>query len=486
MTASVKNGARQAAQASITLRYLDFPLDPRTIRACAVSVYIGTLTQEEFQQGLAGQTRGGIGGPAEPLTLVPSTYVDDDGNQRTNLRFQGWADTIELDWPDDGEPTVKFECRDNTTLLDAQDHPPKVFLDMKKPIHEAIATYLANFNQFAGMSVEYRPSGATPPSLDQALSKTSFRPNLGPSASKGGGGEGQKTSAHDYLTDCCGAIGHIIRLEGTNLIVQEADHRFTAICFVYRDDDPFKGRNLPRLPQRSLYGSSILNAELMKAPARRAVMPTNIEVRCYLPEKKTTLVGRFPDPKNASNSSVQNPKPGDSKEQKWSVHYVSGIMDQATLNRVAQGYYEMQGRGEIEAEVKTKNLASFGGGNLDIDILDMEAGDTFEVLTNRSDDEMASVTQIETLLLAQGRVQQFMSALGYDDAFSAGYAKSFTNVAFPTLFKLRHLGIAWDCDEGVGLTLNGVNYVEVRLDQQLPSGQEVAGGKGGSKATGGP
>ena len=95
---------------------------------------------------------------------------------------------------------------------------------------------------------------------------------------------------------------------------------------------------------------------------------------------------------------------------------------------------------------------------------------------------MASVTD-QALLLAQGRVQQFMSALGYDDAFSAGYGRNFIAWRSRSSSCIR-LGIAWDCDEGVGLTLNGVNYVEVRLGHD--SSGRGHGGKGGSKATGGP
>jgi hypothetical protein len=469
------NGARKASLLTATMRYLDCPIDPRTIRSCAVSAYLGTLTQDEVEKGQAGATRGST---TLPLNIVPDTYLDEAGNQRTNLRFQGWVDEWEMAWDDSGEPTIKIECRDNTTLLDAQQHPPKLFVDMSRPIHEAVAGYLANFPQMAGISVEYRPSSATPPTLKDALAKTAFRPNLGPPAKGGGtsGGGGQKTSVLDYLTDICGAIGHLLRVEGTVVIVQEV-RSLVGGEFPPRPADPYRPRDLPSgktSVRRMIYGRNISEMKCRRKYAKGT--PTNIEVRCYNPTKKTVLVARFPDAKDASNKPVQGAQPGDGKEQKWSVHYVSGIESVDTLKAIARGYYELMGRGEIEMELKTKNLASFGGGNLDPDILDMAAGDSFEVLVNReTDEELASASAIETLIMSQGQASTFMGALGYDADFTAAYVKSFTNVAFPTVFKLRHLGLSWDCDEGVSLMMQGVNYVEVRLDQGPDPGAQSGG-----------
>lgn len=464
------NGARKASVASVTLRFADCPLDPRTIRSCAVSIYVGTIAQADFDKA----ARAGADGAADPVNVLPATYVDEVGNQRTNLRFQGWVDDWEVTFDDDNEPVVKIECRDNTTLLEAQQHPPRMVVDGSLPLHEALAKYLSHFPQFAGMSVEYRPSGMDPPKLNDALSKTAFRPNLGPAA-KGGGG---KTTSLDYLTDVCGSVGHIIYVEGTLLVVRMV-RSLTGEEFAGRDNDPYKGRSLPSGEakfRRFIYGRNVKSMSCKRKFAKTA--PTNVEVRCYDPARKKVLVARFP----LKDSPVSNPPPGDAKEQKWAVHYVSGIKDQTTLDRIAQGYYESIGRGELEVSVKTHNLASFGGGNLDPDILDMLAGDSFEVLVNRDEDESSTVAKIESILAAQGRVEEFMQGQGYSTEFAAAFAASFSNTAFPTLFRLRHLGIAWSCDEGIELTIEGINYVEVRLDVNLPPGEAVTGGKGGTKA----
>ena len=79
--------------------------------------------------------------------------------------------------------------------------------------------------------------------------------------------------------------------------------------------------------------------------------------------REAAACGTSQAPKRKSKLGAEPPKVGRrAKSRSGAVTFVSGIMDQATLNRVAQGYYEMQGRGEIEAEVKTKKpQPSFGG-----------------------------------------------------------------------------------------------------------------------------
>ncbi len=166
-----------------------------------------------------------------------------------------------------------------------------------------------------------------------------------------------------------------------------------------------------------------------------------------------------------------HPQPGDGKEQKWFVVNVSGVEDEATLRLIAQSQYEQMGRRELSMEVKTKNLASFGAGNTNPDVLDMKAGDSFEVLVNRSQDEVSTLTSIEDQLLLQQAATQYMTGLGFADDFAQAYAKAYADSGFQTAFRLRQMTITWNIDEGVEIHLVGANYIEVRMDAQLPSGE---------------
>lgn len=467
----VLNGIRTADTLSATLRYIDCPVDPRTVRSCAVEGLLGAVLDTEFKAGIEGATRTGIAatGDGESLNVIQDTYLGPDGKQRTNSRFLGWVDKWEVDWEEDAEPMIHLECRDNAQLLVEQEAPPKLVLDMTKGIDEAIAQYLSHFPQMQGMSVEYRPNTDTPPKLNAVLLGTAYRPNLGPPPSKGGGGS-QKLSAFDYLTDVCGAIGHAIYVQGTNIIVQKV-RSLTTSAAVRRSDDPFQGRTLPSGTQfdyrRFIYGRNVRSMKISRHYAKQSTV--NVEVRSYNSERKTVVVARFPLPADRLVYAI----PGNAQpDQKWTVYRVSGIKDPATLRTVAQSIYESLGRNEMQVDIVTHNLSSFGGGNTDPDILDMQPGDTFEMLVNRSDDNVATLTAIEKALTLQQKNAQFMKALGFSDDFANAYATAYNNAGFLPQFRLKALRMTWSCDDGVELTITGANYIEVRADKSLAPGEE--------------
>ncbi len=462
-----QNGVKEAQELDAVIKYIDCPIDPRICRAVAVELYLGCVDEDSFvaQNDHTAATN---------ATIIPTGFVGPLGETRTNLRFQGWVNDWAVDFGE-GEPTITLKCQDNSQMLHNQEQPPRLCLDMKKPIDQAIADYLANFVQFAGLSVEYRPPGDTPPTLNTVLSGTAYRPNLGPPMSKGGGGGGgtSKQSVWDYLTDITGSISHNIRMDGTSIIVQKVRSLMAADAgsSAARPDDPFEGRTVQGVSfqyRRFLYGRNIQNMKIGRNYTKKQV--ANIEVRSYVTERKLCLVGRFPTPQARQLYAL----PGNVTDQKWTVVKVAGITDQNMLNAIAQDYYESMGRQEMSVNIKTKNLASFGGDNTDPDILDMKVGDTFELLVNRDLDNVNDLTRIETALTAAGQNAALMTALGFSAGFANAYAQAYTNANFLTLYKLKGMKVDWSCDDGVTLDIDGINYIEIRANQSLPQGQETS------------
>ena len=785
----MQNGLQHAATVNAAIKYIDCPIDPRLVRSVGVEVYLGCVTED-----LAQQQNMGIA-PAGPV--LPSTFTGPLGEQRTNLRFQGFATKFKAEWGK-GEPVITLDAQDNSVLLHNQEMSPRLVVSMTKPLDLAVADFLANYVQLAGLTVQYLPSTDTPPVLSDVLSGTAFRPNLGPPASKGGGAS--KLSIWDYLTDVCGSCAHTIRMDGTTIIIQRARSLLTNAVSP-RADDPFRprtvdgvsfnfrryiyGRNLKeysvernftkktvqniecfpgdvfasardiergyrrwydgpattvstldgrhltstpkhpvltrrgwvaqgdivkgddliccrleervsladphvdaapteiaklfdslqdardpeRVPAREVYlhgdrvdadvevvtagsllvdrdktprlkhlgerlfkaanvwlqrlarlGSRFLlphyqlsrqlatscggvgfgerfsvefnrrvspsilggtcpiakdnairqkvshehacgdaglllelhdgrtffipasdvgdgrtnlasssepglglcpelntpsNQDRLDAAAgeawvllhelvdRGAVEVTTDKVigvahgefsghvfnlqtasgwyvangiivhncRSYLTEKKTVLVGRFPQ---LADRQVYALPGNTTPDEKWSVYNVPGIKDQPTLTKIAQGIYEQISRQELGVSLVTKSLGSFGGSNVDPDILDMKVGDTFELLVNRDSDEVNTLTSMETALTAQGQNAALMLQLGFSQGFADAYAKAYTNANFTTTYRLKTMKIEWTTSGGAGVTLsiNGMNYIEVRGDQFLPPGQE--------------
>lgn len=497
----MKNGVRQADTCTIQIRYLDFPLDPRAVRSMAVEAYLGTITEEDY----ANEMNGLPSSTGTPHSL-PDTYVDGYGRPRTNLRFQGFADSMDVEFDDDGEPTITFECTDNTSILLNADAPPKLSVSPTQPIDKAIADYLANFPQFEGLSVQYLPVGSDPPTLAKALARTAFKPKLGPppaGGAGGGGGGATKFSVFDYLTDVVGALGLLMRIVGTVIVIQRPRTLY-ASKFSGRPDDPFTGRILPSgrtLTNRLfVHGRNVLKQNF-KRSLRQPSTHNNIEVRCYSGRKGQTLVGRFPLVSNTPPRGKKGKKgphgkvggalgrqkklhPGDKADELWKVITVSGIEDEATLRAIAQSVYEQVSRTELCVRFQTMNLGSYGGSNTDPDALDMEAGDPIDVETARASptdaDSANSVGLTEEELAS--RPAAFLKSLGFDDDFAKAYAECIGNVGLSSTYRIRTVSFDFSDDHDAGgggnedslvIDVEAVNFIEVRQSADLAPGEEI-------------
>ncbi len=465
------NGIRTADTLQLDLKYRDLPIDPRVVRSCAVEYFLGCVSADDYERGMRGQLRrdGVAPNAGVPFNVVPDTYLDVYGRPRSNLRFQGWVDNWEDDWPSSDSPTVTLSCTDNTRLLIEQDHPTRMAIGIDVPIDMAVAQYLANFPQFRGLRVEYRPATDAKPVLQDVLNKTAYPQGVGPSTAKGGD---SKLTVWDYLTDVIGSIGLTVRMSGITIIIQRARTLY-ANKFAGRDEDPYKGRSLPSgrvLPRRLfVYGQNVLDMRATRDFTKYA--PTNVEVRCYNPTRKKTLIARYPVFVEARQKRLN---PGETADQKFNVIRVTGIGDEETLRVIAQSAYETIGRRELEFEINTKNLGSFGGGNLDPDVLDIQEGDAIDLEVQREhvDLEQNTITLIEEEI--RKRPVEYLTSLGFPPEFATAYAKAVSNIAFPTTFRIRDADIDWDGGgEGVSISLRVINYVEVRADTNLPAGEEV-------------
>lgn len=480
-----QNGIRTADELSLSIRWQDMPIDPRVVRACAVQYYFGAVTAENNAAGIAGFTRN-TGRSMEPLNLVPDTYIDKKGRQRTNLRFQGWVDQWKLT-VGDGEALIELSCVDNTRLLEKQVRPPMLHVGMEQPIDEAIATYLTHFPQMNGLTVEYLPRNTAPadiPRLKGILAHSSFVPNFGPPTGGGGSTSASSETVLDYLTTIVGSIAHSLRIDGTRLIIQRATNLLGSTRLVSpdarpgsRESDPYEGRDLPsgRYPVRAfILGKNIRQFSVERDYVKK--QPKNIEVRSYDAERKNVNVARFPE---AGDDQLITTGPGDGKADKdWTVVQVSdGVRDKQVLKDVAEEIYNTTGRQELLVTVKTNNLASFGGDNEDPDLLDMTVGDAFEVLINRSPDE-GTTSEVETALSAATFNEEMMTSLGFTAEFAAAYAKAYTDAGFQREYKLREMTADFDVDEGASFELTGMNYIVARVDRPGEnSGQESGAGK---------
>lgn len=467
-----QNGLRNASTLNATIKWSDLPLEPRVIRSLGVELLLGCIDEDTMAKETSSN------GANQGAPIIPFTYTGPYNEPRTNLRFQGFANEMKINW-DESEPVIHLECRDNLQLLIDQEWSIRTVINATLPLDLAVATYLSNFVQFEGLSVEYRPNTDTPPVFNTFLCGTAMRPGLGPHPSKGGGSTGAsaKMSALDYLTEQCGKASHYLRMDGNNLIIQRP--RSILASASPRPDDPFRPRTdasgQTYASRRMIYGRNIEKVEIKREFSKKVA--TNVEVCSYVPENKVKVVGRFPrvssDP-TTNNSQLRTYTGSTQPDQKWTVYEIAGVKSQAMVNQIAQDTYEGLSRQEIAIDLSTKNLSSFGGGNPDPDILDMKFGDEWELQINReqNDTEHSVQTSTQEILTNEGRCSAWMVHLGFPNDFADAYAKAYTSAAFQYQFRMHTMKVDWGGDEGCKLQITGVNYIQVRSDLQLPVGLE--------------
>lgn len=463
------NGIRTASTLSLDLAFRDLPIEPRMVRGIGVDFYLGTVTADDFRRGLQGEQRD-VGGSAEPLNIIPTEYVDGFGRPRTNLRFSGWVDDYETSWSE-SESVVTLQCRDNGSILLDTEAPAMLQLDVKLPIDQAVAKYLAIFPQFAGIAVQYLPRGLEAPAYGKASQKTAYKTAFGPPGITGTG------SVLDYLGDVVGHLGLIARFDATTatLIIQQPRTIYSN-KFPKREDDPF-ARTLPggrSLPFRLfVWGRNVAEAKVKRKFTKAG--PTTIEVRSYSTTQKRYLIERYPVKKDRLERGLPGSLLPDEKIQQF---FYPGINDGATLRAIAQGIYEQLGRNEIELFLRTRDLGSFGGSALDPDLLDCKVGDTvqFEVAADGGTAQAVTQSEVEERQTTAARAADFMRALGYSDDFAEAYGKARENALMQPYFRVKRMEFTWDSESGLDIGLNAVNYIEVRGDT-LPKGEEIEPGE---------
>jgi hypothetical protein len=467
-----QNGFRMADELKIAIRGSDMPLDPRCIRSCAVLFYLGTVTDVEYAQGVRGLRRGdvfGAGAPnaAEPMSVVPDSYLDEHGQSRTNLRFQGFIDKWKMAWGED-EPMIELECRDNTQLLLNQLAPGRLVISGNDPLDKAIAVYLSNFPQFGGFTVEYVPADAeAAPVLKKVLAGTAYRPMLGPQIAGGGDDD---LVVWDYLTDVCGAVGLVIFVDGTNIVITRPSTLLGGVAS-NRPDDPYKSRSLASgdYPARAMiYGKNLSEMEISRDFANKETK--NIELRCWSSRRKQLICARYPN----KAARIATSTPGDqAAENKWNIVRVRGIEDVKVLEQMAEDYYNGRNRGEIECVLKTKNLGSFGGSNADPDLLDLKAGDAVEVLVDRG--ASSSLGSNEEQLTSASANAKLLTDLGYSQAFATAYAITYLNAGFQRVYRVREMSVTGDVDQGVSFEIRACNFIQVRGEKSPANGDTSKG-----------
>lgn len=407
-----KPGYRQAGKFSIELDFRDLPIDPRTVRAAAVEIHIGSVSADNFAKGIRGRD------PQGRLLSVLQTRDESGQPNEHTLRMVGTVDQWEVTHGEKGSK-VKLEGRDlRGILLDTPIAPngvsPEQFfdqLDTSQDIVALVAAILSYNPLFSDILVVGNPDdwpGSVFPSpgakdLVPRHRKGAKGTRAGSPSTPPAESSGSNLSFWDVITQFCYLVGAIPFFENTRLTIRPSQTVFDKLrgpVDPVRNPTPFRdGRprsrdaesgaalTPPLRARRIVYGRDILTLSLTRKyggwKKPKCVRCVSVDQGNAARGIGKVVEGLWPPqsaPQATRSTSESSGKP------KAITDFINipvpGISSKERLTEIARGIYNEVGRSEIGGEVDTVTLASFGGDNSDPDLLRLEPGDGVELLVN--------------------------------------------------------------------------------------------------------
>jgi hypothetical protein len=509
------NGYRQAHKWSLEFDYRDFPIDPRVVRAIGVEIYLGAVKPDDFQGGIR-ETPATRGAPRRSL-VQPRTAT----GFPQNLVLIGVADSIASSFAD-GRAVVTMEGRDQRGIfLDPPYVGPSIFgkLDYSQPIHKLVQQIIGFHPLGPDITVAVNEDDWNGPVPAVGAVGKLTRPNLGAAGAQGRmptAGSGNQILFWDLITQYCYLVGTIPYFDysvggSSRLVIRPVrnlyDHKRAGID--PRIKTPFadgkqreirtESGNEALSIRRMVYGRDI--ADLSFERKLQGVKPHVVEVVCSDTSSKKRgreklLTARWPDTgviaerDRVTKAKVTTVGPsGAAAVSDITYVPVHGVNDVAQLRDIAKSIYEEIGRGEMGGKVSTKDLASFGAGNEDTDILRLRPGDPVQLLVDAR--ALASRPPLETELTEHNRrpfdeeVKEIEAKLGDANIARVLVACARNSVVeLQSYFRVGNVNFSWDVKSGVGVDFDFQNYVEARYrvdddkaNQRQPS--TVTTGTGG-------
>lgn len=495
-------GYRQAGTFELEMPFREMPIDPRTLRAVAVEIHTGTVSDEDFAAGIRGQRRAD-----GTLRSIIQTRLPNGQPNESTLRMVGIVDELDMEQSDKGG-VFSMRGRDlRGAMLETPIGPDGVKdeqlldeVDWSKPIFQVVAQILAFNPLFADIHVMVNPDDW---------------PNgvPAPGFSKGGilrwrkGARGQKEAADtkpqgrssgmnfwDVIVNACNICGAIPYFRNATLCIRPArtvydklrgdiDPRLNPTPFLggrERDRDVVTGAalNPPLRARRLVYGRDVESVKLTRKfmgwhkPRVVRVVGVNMDAT----EAEGRLVqGIWPPDKADDLKPVKGAKtttraPGATQESSEDVITITkeGIKDEAVLTEIAHSVYEEIGRGEIAGEVQTNDLASFGGDNTDPDLLRLQPGDGVEFYVDTRLNRNGAAPTVSTYTEAnrksfEEQVQEILTTIPDRNLARVIVATQRGQVAeLQNFFRVQTVKCQWDQEDGIKIHFDFQNYIVAR------------------------
>ena len=379
---------RQAGTFNLTFDFREFPVDPRLLRAVGVEIHMGCVSPENYARGMGGE-RDSSGRPLSILKTrldIVDPFKGDAAVDGSTLLMFGTADRWFVKHDAQGS-TVQIEGRDTRAIfIDAKIPVGAVSkIDLRNPIDRVIADVIATVPTEYDLDLDvFTDAGEWPggfvPSPGDVDGLTRVRLSSSGSKPKSTPSNGERANYWDLITNYCNLVGAVPYIRENALWIRPCRSIFDVVTDD-TIDTPFAGGK-PRM----------VNGELLRV--RRMVWGRNLKSLAFdrkfngkiVPTIKTVaiddqvsgeqrlLFGQWP-PKDSPAAQAK----GEGDELRVPV---PGVRSKERLDAIARDIYEEIGRGEMGGTAETDNLASFGGGFDDPDLVRLRPTDPIEFVVD--------------------------------------------------------------------------------------------------------
>jgi hypothetical protein len=441
------NSPREANTASMTLRFADLPLEPRSIRSLSASIFAGPVAAGDYAEGVSSKQDDPKG---------RRSYVS---RERKNLRFMGTVDKMDLSAGTEGD-SLRIEFRDFTSLLIDRPVDTATLKGIKwsQPLPDVISQLVRSNAATASMPISYDSNLEEIP-----LSESVFRHVLG--GKKGGEGKGVKrgsvanlrTTYWDLITDLCVYGGAIPMIDLDTLRIVKPRTLYTsralsAAAFVW--------------------GGNLSEMQISRSFSKKALQ--GIEVTSFDPAAKPrprTYSYRYP--------LKLRPKPNVSSEGEatsYRVYALDGLRE-SQLPKIAEALYFEQAMQGCEVTFSTNEMSVMGLDGSSIDLMGIQSGDPVNlvVATSTSSANLRPLFSPATLAEVHGMSQSQLVTLlqrrGVGKAVAPAVAKILTGARKLSAFRVQDVSHQFS-ESGYSASFTCMSFLE--LDPRLIG--EDAGG----------
>lgn len=502
-----KPGYRQAGHFKATFDFRELPIDPVFVRAAAVEIHAGCVSDSDFANGLSGR------GPGGALTSILNPIEGSNIPNRDTLRLVCIVDEWYVEHHENGSEVI-MEGRDlRGVLIDtpinagipdtAQGTTPTLIdeLDLTKPVNEVVEQILRYNQFFAEFSVVVNPEdwdngiipapGAqdkTPRHRKGARGKKASVATQDASATDG------SLSFWDLIVKVCYLVGGIPYFQGTQLMIRPSMTVYDKLRgpidpvknpTPFKDGkrrvfDPVTNNMIEPISIRKLhYGTDILKLRngrkyqgWRKPKVVRAIgfdpdAPASVQGR--------TIVGVWPPEDSLVKTKATSATSGKAVAGQEILNIpVPGVRSITQLTHIAHSIYEEIGRGELNGECETVNLSSFGGDNADPDLLWLEPGDGVQILVDAhsvKEGAPAVSTALDFYRSPLGELVSQLASITGDVKLARAIAlTSFSDKgAIQRFFRVQNTKFNWSHKGDIKIVFDFQNYMVVRAEQSTAS-----------------